>query len=56
MDKNKYVDAIVRDLRRETNPTEYSLTLIRARLNKANEDELERTYEAFKRFGVQKTF
>lgn len=40
-------------LKKEINPSDNDLELMRDRLNKASSDELERTYEAFERFGVQ---
>ena len=49
----KYKDLILKQIIEELKPTEDNLQLIRDRLNKANLDELERTYEAFERFGVK---
>lgn len=49
----KYRDLILKQIKEELNPTEEELQLMRDRLNKANSDELERTYEAFERFGVK---
>ena len=49
----KYRDLILKQIKEELNPTEEELKLMRDRLNKANSDELERTYEAFERFGVE---
>ena len=49
----KYRDLILKQIKEELNPTEEELQLMRDRLNKANSDELERTYEAFERFGVE---
>ena len=40
-------------IKKEINPSENDLMLMRYRLNKATPDELERTYEAFERFGVK---
>ena len=47
----KYRDLILKQIKEELNPTEEELQLMRDRLNKASSDELERTYEAFERFG-----
>lgn len=49
----KYKDLILKQIKEELNPTEEELRLMRDRLNKASSDELERTYEAFERFGVE---
>ena len=49
----KYRDLIIKQIKEELNPTEEELQLMRDRFNKANSDELERTYEAFERFGVK---
>lgn len=49
----KYRDLILKQIKEELNPTEDELQLMRDRLNKASSDELERTYEAFERFGVE---
>lgn len=49
----KYRDLILKQIKEEINPTEEKLQLIRDILNKASSDELERTYEAFERFGVE---
>lgn len=49
----KYRDLILKQIKGELNPTEEELQLMRDRLNKASSDELERTYEAFERFGVE---
>lgn len=49
----KYRDLILKQIKEELNPTEEELKLMRDRLNKASSDELERTYEAFERFGVE---
>lgn len=49
----KYRDLILKQIKEELNPTEEELQLMRDKLNKANSDELERTYEAFERFGVK---
>lgn len=49
----KYRDLILKQLKKELNPTEKELQLMRDRLNKSSSDELERTYEAFERFGVK---
>ena len=51
--KCKYRDAILNQIKKEINPSENDLMMIRYRLNKATPDELERTYEAFERFGVK---
>lgn len=49
----KYKDLILKQIKEELNPTQEELQLMRDRLNKASFDELERTYEAFDRFGVK---
>ena len=49
----KYRDLIIEQIKKELNPSEEDLQLMKARLNKASSDELERTYEAFERFGVE---
>lgn len=49
----KYRDLILKQIKEELNPTEEELQLMRDRLNKSSSDELERTYEAFERFGVE---
>ena len=51
--KCKYRDAILNQIKNEINPSEKDLMLMRDRLSKATYDELERTYEAFERFGVK---
>lgn len=49
----KYRNLILKQIKEELNPTEEELQLMRDRLNKSSFDELERTYEAFDRFGVE---
>ena len=49
----QYRDLIIGQIKKELNPSEENLQLMKDRLNKANSDELERTYEAFERFGVK---
>lgn len=49
----KYKDLILKQIKEELNPSEEELQLMRDRLNKASFDELERTYEAFDRFGAK---
>ena len=49
----KYRDLILKQIKEELNPTKEELQLMIDRLNKASSDELERTYEAFERFGVE---
>ena len=49
----KYRDVILNQIKEEINPSETDLMLIRDRLNRSSLDELERTYEAFERFGVK---
>lgn len=49
----KYRNAIIEQIKKEINPSDNDLQLMRDRLNKASSDELERTYDAFERFGVQ---
>ena len=49
----QYRDLIIEQIKKELNPSEEDLQLMKDRLNKANSDELERTYEAFERFGIK---
>lgn len=49
----QYRDLIIEQIRKEINPSKERLKNIINRLNNASSDELERTYEAFDRFGVQ---
>ena len=49
----KYRDLIIGQIKKELKPSEEDLQLMKDRLNKASFDELERTYEAFERFGVE---
>ena len=49
----QYRDLIIEQIKKEINPSEERLKNIINRLNNAYSDELERTYEAFERFGVQ---
>ena len=49
----QYRDLIIEQIKKELKPSEEDLQLMKDRLNKANSDELERTYEAFERFGVE---
>ena len=49
----QYRDLIIEQLKKEINPSEERLQKMINRLNNASSDELERTYEAFDRFGVQ---
>ena len=49
----KYRDTILNQIKKEINPSENNLMLMRDRLSKATSDELERTYEAFERFGIK---
>ena len=51
--KFKYRDAILNQIKKEINPSETDLMLIRDRLNRSSLDELERMYESFERFGVK---
>ena len=51
--KCRYRDAILNQIKKEINPSENDLMLVRDRLSKATSDELERTYEVFERFGIQ---
>ena len=51
--KYKYRDAILNQIKKEINPSENDLMFMRYRLSKATSEELERTYEAFERFGVK---
>jgi len=49
----QYRDLIIEQLKKEINPSKERLQKMIDRLNNASSDELERTYEAFDRFGVQ---
>ena len=49
----QYRDLIIDQIEKELNPSEEDLQLMKDRLNNASSDELERTYEAFERFGVE---
>ena len=49
----QYRDLIIEQIKKELKPSEEDLQLMKDRLNKANSDELERTYEALERFGVE---
>lgn len=49
----QYRDLILEQIKKEINPSEKKLQLMKDRLNNASLDELERTYEAFERFGVK---
>lgn len=49
----QYKDLIIEKLKKEINPSKERLQKMINRLNNASSDELERTYEAFDRFGVQ---
>ena len=48
----QYRDLIIEQIKKEINPSAERLKNIINRLNNAHSDELERTYEAFERFGV----
>ena len=49
----QYRDLIIEQIKKELKLSEEDLQLMKDRLNKASSDELERTYEAFERFGVE---
>ena len=49
----QYRDLIIEQIKKELKLSEEDIQLMKDRLNKASSDELERTYEAFKRFGVE---
>lgn len=49
----KYRNAIFEQIKKEINPSDNDLELMRDKLNKASSDELERIYDAFERFDVQ---
>lgn len=49
----QYRDLIIEQLKKEINPDKERLQNMIVRLNNTSSDELERTYEAFNRFGVQ---
>ena len=52
----KYRDGILNQIKKEKNISNNDFRLIANRLSRANFDELERTYEAFERFGVNTIF
>lgn len=52
----KYRNAILEQIKKEINPSDNVLQLMRDKVNKASSDELERVYDAFERFGVQVMF
>ena len=49
----QYRDLIIEQIKKELKPSEEDIQLMKDRLNKASSDELERTYEAFERFGIE---
>ena len=49
----KYAALIIDQIKKELKPSDEDLQLMKDRLNKASSDELERTYQAFERFGVE---
>ena len=49
----KYKKAILDQIKEQVDPSENDLLVMSNRLGKASSDELERTYEAFERFGVK---
>ena len=49
----QYRDLIIEQIKKELRSSEEHIQLMKDRLNKASSDELERTYEAFERFGVE---
>lgn len=49
----QYRDLILEQIKEELKPSDEDLQLMKDRLNKASSDELERTYQAFERFGVE---
>mgnify|MGYP001128560767 FL=1 len=49
----QYRDLIIEQIKKEINPSKERLQKMISILNNASSDELERTYEAFDRFGVQ---
>ena len=49
----QYRDLILEQIKEELKPSDEDLRLMKDRLNKASSDELERTYQAFERFGVE---
>ena len=49
----QYRDLILEQIKKELKPSDEDLQLMKDRLNKASSDELERTYQAFERFGVE---
>ena len=51
--KCKYRDTILNQIKKEINPSEDDLMLMRDKLSNGTFDELERTYSAFERFGVK---
>lgn len=51
--ERKYRDLIINQIKKELNPGKERINRIENRLNNSSLDELERTYEAFERFGVK---
>ena len=49
----QYRDLIIEQIKKEINPSKERLQKMISILNNASSDELERTYEAFDRFGMQ---
>ena len=49
----QYRDLIIEQIKKDLKPSEEDIQRMKDRLNKASSDELERTYEAFERFGVE---
>ena len=48
----KYRDLIIKQIKDELNPNTEDLQKMTQRLNNSTSDELERSYQAFERFGV----
>lgn len=49
----KYRDLIINQIKDEINPNAEDLQKMIQRLNNSTSDDLERTYQAFERFGVR---
>lgn len=49
----KYRDLIIEQIKKELNPSKEKINRIENILNNSSSDELERTYEAYERFGVK---
>lgn len=50
---NKIISDILKMIREQTNLSEWKIADIRGKLSKASQDDLERLYDSYYRFGVQ---